>query len=145
MRRGGRWRGAALARTIAGIAAAGVVVCVNATASDDRGRWPDATVGALWPTFASLPIRETGDGGRHDWEGAFSRCVRSPHLAVSYACEYRDGRGRVGYACVLATAPLVPIRPSSIDARVAPGDRTYAAEQPTGVCYSALAYRLSLG
>ncbi len=145
MGRGGRSRGAALARTIAFVAAAAVVASVSATAADDPGRWPDASVAELWPTFTSLPSRELGDGGAHEWEGSFSRCVRSTQLADSYACEYRDERGRLGYACVLATAPLVPISRASIDARVAPGDRTYAEEQPTGVCTSALAYRLSLG
>jgi hypothetical protein len=144
MGRGGRGRWA-LARTIAAIAAIGVAACVNATAGDDRGPWPDSSVAALWPTFSSLPSRETGAGGAADWEGEFSRCVASPKVSYSYACEYRDERGRLGYACLQATEPLVPISRNSIDARVAPGDPTYAAEKPTLVCYSALAYRLSLG
>lgn len=144
MRRGGRGRWA-LARTIAVTAAIGVVACVNATAGDDRGPWPDASVAALWPTFASLPSPETGAGGMAGFAGAFSRCIASPKVAYSYACEYRDEDDRVGYACVQATAPLDPISRHSIDARVAPGDPTYATEEPTDVCYSALAYRLSLG
>ena len=37
------------------------------------------------------------------------------------------------------------ISQASIDARVAPGDPTYSGEAPHKVCYSALAYTLSLG
>jgi hypothetical protein len=141
----GRGRRTGALRSLVVTIAAAVAACVNATAGDERGPWPDSRVAALWPTFASLPARATGAGGAPAWDGSFSRCVASPRVSYAYACEYRDESGELGYACLAATAPDAAITPRSINARVAPGDPTYAAEPPTDVCYSALAYSLSLG
>ena len=141
----GRGRRIAVTRSLVVTIAIAVVACVNATAGDDRGPWPDSRVAALWPTFASLPARATGAGGAPSWDGEFSRCIVSPKVSYAYACEYHDDGGAIGYACVAATAPAAAITARSISARVAPDDPTYASEPPTDVCYSALAYSLSLG
>jgi hypothetical protein len=122
-----------------------VAACASATAGGDPGPWPDSRVAALWPTFAAVPSRESGAGGAATWNGAFSRCVASQLVPSDFACEYRDGSGRLGYVCVAARSPAAPLSPAAIDARVAPGDPTYHAAAPVGVCDSALAYALSLG
>jgi hypothetical protein len=132
-------------RAAVATAAALVAACATATAGGDPGPWPDFRVAALWPTFAAVPAPESGAGGARSWNGAFSRCLASPDVPTDYACEYRDARGRLGYVCLAAREPAAPITPSSIDARVAPDDPTYAAAAPPGVCDSALAYALSLG
>ena len=135
----------AIAAALLVAATAGAFVGLGATAGGQSGPWPDRRVGALWPTFSTIPSPETGAGDEQAWNGSFRRCVQSTRVSFDYACEYDDEAGNVGYACVAANSPDVAISPAAIDARVAPGDPTYGSEPPTQVCYSALAYRLSLG
>jgi hypothetical protein len=130
---------------IAATSVVAISVSLGGTGDGQSAPWPDGRVAALWPTFSSIPATETGAGGLPAWDGAFRRCVQSRKLEFDFACEYEDGRGNLGYACVAATGPDAPISPASIDARVGPGDPTYAGKPPTSICVSARAYALSLG
>ena len=138
-----RGRNALAAATVmAGIA---IVLGLGASAGGGQdGPWPDSHVAALWPTFAAIPAPRSGWGGPSAWNGSFARCIQSPRVTSDYACEYADAQGRRGYVCV-SPATNAAISQTSIDARVAPGDPTYSGEDPAKVCYSALAYTLSLG
>jgi|SRR5579862_4756785 len=138
-------RGRAALTGVILVAAIAAVLITGGTVNGAEGSWPDNRVGALWPTFASLPSPESGGGGVPGWDGAFWGCIPSPRLPADFACEYTDGQGRVGYACIGASSAGAPINAIVVDARVAPGDQTYGSEQPTKVCLAALAYRLSLG
>ena len=126
------------------IAVIATMLGLGGTAGGQSGPWPDSRVGALWPSFSTIPAPETGGGGLSPWSGLFDGCVQSPRASFDYACEYRDGQGRLGYVCLSPGAANAPISPSSINARVAPDDPTYASEAPTKVCYASLAYSLSL-
>jgi hypothetical protein len=139
-----RWRKRAF-RGAAFCAAVAIVLGLGGTSSAPEGPWPDSGVAELWRTFASVPAPETGGGGLSNWDGSFRGCIPSPRVAFDFACEYADEQGRVGYVCVSPSAVGAPIAQWMIDARVAPDDPTYGGEEPTKVCYSALAYRLSLG
>jgi hypothetical protein len=118
---------------------------LNATASSQSGPWPDSQVDALWPTFASIPVPESGAGGAPGWDGQLRRCAASTRVPLDYVCEYGDPTGLTGYICIVARASEAEISVSSITARVAPGDETYRAAMPSQVCDSSLAYTLSLG
>ncbi len=118
---------------------------IDATASSQGGPWPAAPVSALWPTFASVPVAESGSGGLRGWNGALRWCRPSAMVADDYACSYADAKGRSGYICLAARAPLDGISASFVTARIAPGDKTYRSAAPTQVCESSLAYTLSLG
>ena len=127
------------------VAAISVSLVTGGTVNGAEGPWPDNRVGALWPTFATLPASESGGGGIAGWDGAFLGCIPSPRVPADFACEYTDTLGRVGYACIGASTAAAPIDATVVDAHVAPHDRTYGTETPTKVCLAALAYRLSLG
>jgi hypothetical protein len=118
---------------------------IDATASSQSGPWPAVPVSALWPTFASVPIAESGSGGLRGWNGALRACRASAAVPRDYACVYTDGRGHTGYICLAAREPRDPISASLLTARVAPGDETYRSAAPSQVCASSLAYALSLG
>jgi len=118
---------------------------IDATASSQSGPWPAVPVSTLWPTFASVPIAESGSGGLRGWNGALRWCRASTAVPSDFACAYEDGRGRTGYICLAARAPLDGISASLLTARVAPGDETYRSAAPSQVCESSLAYALSLG
>jgi hypothetical protein len=130
---------------LAFVASLAVALGMGGAGNGADGLWPDSRVGALWPTFASLPAPESGGGGLAGWDGSFWGCIPSPRISADFACEYRDELEHVGYACIGAAAPNAPIGVYAVDARVAPGDPTYGSEDPTKVCLAALAYRLSLG
>ncbi|MBV8079983.1 MAG: hypothetical protein JO186_06350 [Actinobacteria bacterium] len=136
------WRRASFGAAL--LAAFAVAFGLGGAGSGADGPWPDAQVAAQWPTFASVPAAESG-GGVSGWNGVFWGCVPSSRVSADFACEYRDAQARTGYVCVAPEAVDAPITPIAIDARVAPDDPTYAGEPPTSVCYSALAYRLSIG
>jgi hypothetical protein len=138
-------RGKGVLVGVALVASLAVALGMGGSGNGADGIWPDSRVGALWPTFLSLPAPESGGGGLAEWNGSFWGCVPSPRVSTDFACEYTDELGRVGYACVGAAAFGAPISAGVVDARVAPGDTTYGSEEPTKVCLSALAYRLSLG
>src|SRR5438552_2316302 len=138
----GRRKRALLAATT--VAVCFTVLGFGGTGGGLDGPWPDSRVAALWPTFSTIPGPESGGGGLSAWSGLFRNCVQSPRASFDFACEYRDDQGRLGYLCLSPGAADEPISPSSIDARVAPDDPTYGSEAPTKVCYSALAYALSL-
>ena len=137
-------RGKHAPSAVIAIAVVATVLGLGGTAGGQDGPWPDSRVADLWPTFSTIPARETGAGGLAAWGGLFRGCVQSPRASFDYACEYRDDEGRLGYVCLSPGAANSPISPTSIDARVAPDDPTYGSESPTKVCYSALAYSLSL-
>jgi hypothetical protein len=118
---------------------------IDATASSQSGPWPAVPVSVLWPTFATVPIPESGEGGLRGWNGSLRWCRASPLVAGDFACSYTDSHGRTGYICLAARAPLDPINSSLITARVAPGDATCRSAAPSQVCASSLAYALSLG
>jgi hypothetical protein len=118
---------------------------IDATASSQSGPWPAVPVSALWPTFASVPIPESGMGGLRGWNGSLRFCRDSPQVSGDFVCAYMDAKGRVGYICLAAHAPLDGISASFLTARVAPGDQTYGAAAPAQVCESSLAFALSLG
>jgi hypothetical protein len=118
---------------------------IDATASGQSGAWPAAPVGSLWPTFASVPVAESGQGGLRAWNGSLRSCQASPVAAGDFACTYADAKGRIGYICLAPRAPLDGISASFITARVGPGDETYRTAAPSQVCLSSLAYSLSLG
>jgi hypothetical protein len=118
---------------------------IDATASSQSGPWPAVPVSALWPTFASVPVAESGRGALRSWNGPLRWCRGSPFMQGDYVCAYEDGKGRTGYICLAARAPLDGISASSITARVGPGDRTYRSAAPSQVCLSSLAFALSVG
>jgi hypothetical protein len=118
---------------------------IAATASSQSGPWPAVPVNALWPTFDSLPIPESGAGGLRGWNGALRACQASPFAAGEFACSYADSKGRVGYICLTAGTPLDGISSSLLTARISPGDKTYGSAAPSQVCLSSLAFSLSLG
>ena len=107
---------------------------IDATASSQSGPWPAVPVSALWPTFASVPIAESGMGGVRGWNGALRWCRASTRVSRDFACAYGDGKGRMGYICLAARAPLDGISASLLTARVAPGDETYRSAAPSQVC-----------
>jgi hypothetical protein len=130
---------------VTALAAVAIVLGMGDTAGGNLdGPWPDSHVAALWPTFAAVPAPPTGWADGSGWNGAFRRCVQSARVASDFACEYADEHGRVGYTCVAAGAGGSIGRPS-LNAKIAPGDGTYGGEDARKVCYSALAYALSLG
>lgn len=134
-------------RLIALLAVVGVlagIAGIDATASSQGGPWPAVSVNALWPTFGSVPIAESGRGGLPGWNGALRFCRASPLVQGDYACTYTDAKGRLGYICLAARAPR-DISASLLTARVAPGNETYSSAAPSQVCESSLAYALSLG
>jgi hypothetical protein len=118
---------------------------IGATASSQSGAWPAVPVSELWPTFASVPIAESGRGGLRHWNGSLRACQASPVMPGDYACSYSDSHGRTGYICLAARAPLAGISASLLTARVAPGDESYRGAAPSQVCLSSLAFALSLG
>src|SRR5476649_1569001 len=118
---------------------------IDATASSQSGPWPAVPVSALWPTFASVPIAESGRGGLRGWNGPLRWCRASAAMPGDYVCAYEDGKGHSGYICLAARAPLDGISASLLTARVAPGDETYRSAAPSQVCLSSLAYALSVG
>lgn len=118
---------------------------IDATASSQSGPWPAEPVSALWPTFATVPIPESGEGGLRGWNGSLRWCRASRLVAGDFACAYTDSQGRRGYICLAASKPLDPITSALLTARVAPGDTTYRSAAPSQVCDSSLAYALSLG
>jgi hypothetical protein len=134
-----------LVSLLAGVVVLAGIAGINATASSQGGPWPAVPVHALWPTFASLPIPVSGAGGLRGWNGALRACQASPVAPGEFACSYADGKGRVGYVCLTAGAPLDGISSSLLTARIAPGDKTYGSAAPSQVCLSSLAYALSLG
>ncbi|HWB22060.1 MAG TPA: hypothetical protein VG652_04170 [Gaiellaceae bacterium] len=118
---------------------------LNATASSQSGPWPAVPVNALWPTFGSIPIPESGAGGLRGWNGNLRACSASASMPGDFSCSYADSKGRVGYICLYARAPLDGISASLLNARIAPGDKTYRGAAPSQVCESSLVYALSLG
>ena len=125
-------------------AVAAVAIGMGGTGTADSV-WPDGSIHDLWPTFAALPVAESGGGGVAGWDGSFRRCLPVERVALDFACEYGDAEGRVGYACVAPRSLGAALTPAAINARVAPGDATYAGTAPGKVCIAALAYALSLG
>ena len=122
-----------------------VAVGSTGTAATKVGPWPDSSVAELWPTFATVPRSESGTGGMRSWDGSFERCRRSARASFAYACEYDDAQGNVGYLCVAVTGSQSALTAASIKSVVAPADATYSSASPTQVCYSSLAYSMSLG
>jgi hypothetical protein len=106
--------------------------------------WPGSAVRAFWPTFAMLPLAPAGAGDSRSWNGAFSRCVRSPRVGSDFACSYVEGH-ETGYVCLAAPAARETLSASALTVRVSPGDRTYRTARPLQVCDSALAARLTFG
>jgi hypothetical protein len=133
---GGKKR--ALAASLAVTAVAALAFGIGGTAQSESSAWPDGRVAALWPTFSMVPRAES------PWNGAFGRCVESSRVRFDYRCEYADAAGRVGYVCLAAGDSSRDLSRSSVDAVVAPGDRTYEAASPAQVCFASLAYALSL-
>jgi hypothetical protein len=129
------------------LVAAVVAVAVGSTgtAATVSGPWPDSSVAALWPTFATVPRSESGRGGLRGWDGSFERCRRSARASFAYACEYDDARQNVGYVCLATSGSEATLTAASIDSVVAPADETYGSASPTQVCDSSLAYAMSLG
>jgi hypothetical protein len=118
---------------------------IDATASSQSGPWPAVPVSVLWPTFASVPIAQSGVGGVPGWNGELRSCRASSVLPGDFACVYADRHGRTGYICLAPRTPRYPISSAQLTARVPPGDETYRAAAPSQVCVSSLAYALSLG
>lgn len=66
-------------------------------------------------------------------------------MPIAYRCDYSDAGGKDGYICLTAGDPTDDLSAASINAVVAPSDRTFAGASPGQVCVSSLAYALSLG
>ncbi len=122
------------------------VACSAAIGVLAEGRaatWPDTPVKTFWPTFASVPRAESGQGGVAGWDGSFQRCTPTGEVSYDYVCSYGDAQGEIGYVCLVA--PASEVSASSITAKVAPQDATYGSAAPAAVCDSSLAYTLSQG
>jgi hypothetical protein len=134
-----------LAALLAGVVVLAGIAGLDATASSQSGPWPAVPVSALWPTFASVPIADSGRGGLRGWNGSLRFCRDSTAVSGDFVCAYMDAKGRAGYICLAAHTPLDGISASFLTARVPPGDETYSSAAPAQVCLSSLAYELSLG
>ena len=120
-----------------------LAVGIGGTARSESASWPDGRIAALWPSFSLLPRAESG--GAPAWDGKFRRCIQSVRMPIAYQCDYSGAGGKLGYVCLIAGDPTDDLSAASIDAVIAPGDRTFAAASPGQVCVSSLAYALSLG
>lgn len=126
-------------------AVAALAVGMGGTAKSESAPWPGGRVAALWPTFAAVPGRESGDAAARSWNGVFAGCAESGRVQLDYRCDYRDAAGQLGYVCVTAGSPLRDLSSASVTAVVAPSDPTYRAAAPGQVCFASLAYVLSIG
>ena len=121
-----------------------LAVGIGGTARSESAPWPGGRVAALWPTFSAIPGSESGRGSDSSWDGSFQRCVESTRVQLDYRCEYGDPAGKVGYVCLSAGDPTHDLSRASITAVVAPGNPTYAGATPAQVCFSSLAFAMSL-
>jgi hypothetical protein len=122
-----------------------LAVGISGTARSESAPWPGGRVAALWPAFSLVPHAKASEAGRPAWNGAFRGCVESARVPFDYRCEYSDTSGRAGYICLQAGNAERDLSSASVTAVVSPADPTYSHASPAQVCFSSLAYALSLG